>query len=173
MAYSFTCKNITKSFQTGENESSHLKDIQLDCAEGDFISIIGPSGSGKSTLLSIFGDNSILRLQANYCSTEKTSLNWMRSNSRTFGSRLSVSSSSSFISSRRWRHLRTCSLRSSDARSTMIRKKRALELLEEVGLADKIHSLLSQTFWWTTATCRRRPPLSIHRRSGCSRWTDW
>ena len=29
--------------------------INLDVAEGDFLSIMGPSGSGKSTLLSILG----------------------------------------------------------------------------------------------------------------------
>ncbi|MCY1691347.1 hypothetical protein OVA29_12155 [Exiguobacterium sp. SL14] len=29
MLYSFTCKKITKSFQTGENETFVLKDMQL------------------------------------------------------------------------------------------------------------------------------------------------
>jgi ABC-type lipoprotein export system ATPase subunit len=32
-----------------------LKDINLDIAEGDFVSIMGPSGSGKSTLLNVMG----------------------------------------------------------------------------------------------------------------------
>jgi ABC-type lipoprotein export system ATPase subunit len=32
-----------------------LRRINLDVAEGDFISVMGPSGSGKSTLLSIIG----------------------------------------------------------------------------------------------------------------------
>lgn len=52
MSYSFICKNITKLFKTGENETYALQDIQLSFAEGDFISIIGPFLSGKSTLYS-------------------------------------------------------------------------------------------------------------------------
>jgi len=32
-----------------------LKDINLEVAEGEFISVMGPSGSGKSTLLNIVG----------------------------------------------------------------------------------------------------------------------
>jgi NitT/TauT family transport system ATP-binding protein len=33
-----------------------LKEIDLDIAEGEFISLIGPSGCGKSTLLRLIGD---------------------------------------------------------------------------------------------------------------------
>ncbi|MGE5811548.1 MAG: ATP-binding cassette domain-containing protein, partial [Ignavibacteria bacterium] len=32
-----------------------LRNINLEVAEGEFISIMGPSGSGKSTLLHILG----------------------------------------------------------------------------------------------------------------------
>jgi putative ABC transport system ATP-binding protein len=39
----------------GNNEIQALKDINLDFAEGEFISIAGPSGSGKTTLLNIIG----------------------------------------------------------------------------------------------------------------------
>ncbi|HAT93309.1 MAG TPA: phosphonate ABC transporter ATP-binding protein, partial [Sphingobacterium sp.] len=39
----------------GGTRSFVLKDVSLDIAEGDFISIMGPSGSGKSTLLNIIG----------------------------------------------------------------------------------------------------------------------
>lgn len=43
----FEMKHIKKNF----GELDVLKDISLDVAEGEVLSIIGPSGSGKSTLL--------------------------------------------------------------------------------------------------------------------------
>ncbi|RYE28867.1 MAG: ABC transporter ATP-binding protein [Sphingobacteriaceae bacterium] len=48
-------KNIYKWISTGGNRTFLLKDINLNIAEGEFISIMGPSGSGKSTLLHILG----------------------------------------------------------------------------------------------------------------------
>ena len=48
-------KNIFKWYDTGAGRTFILKDVSLDVAEGDFISIMGPSGSGKSTLLHILG----------------------------------------------------------------------------------------------------------------------
>lgn len=46
-------KNISKKYQSKEEEILALEDINLEVAEGEFVSIIGPSGCGKSTLLSI------------------------------------------------------------------------------------------------------------------------
>jgi ABC-type lipoprotein export system ATPase subunit len=48
-------RNIEKSYRAGHEENFVLRRINLDVAEGDFISVMGPSGSGKSTLLSIIG----------------------------------------------------------------------------------------------------------------------
>ena len=48
-------KGIYKWFNTGNNRTFILKDIDLSVKEGEFISIMGPSGSGKSTLLNIIG----------------------------------------------------------------------------------------------------------------------
>ncbi len=48
-------KNIFKWYNTGINRTFILKDISLDIAAGEFISIMGPSGSGKSTLLNVIG----------------------------------------------------------------------------------------------------------------------
>ncbi len=47
--------NIFKWVQQGGQSVFLLKDINLDVAEGEFISIMGPSGSGKSTLLNVIG----------------------------------------------------------------------------------------------------------------------
>ncbi|MDR0262589.1 MAG: ABC transporter ATP-binding protein [Sphingobacterium sp.] len=48
-------KNLFKWYNVGGTRSFVLKDVSLNIAEGDFISIMGPSGSGKSTLLNIIG----------------------------------------------------------------------------------------------------------------------
>ena len=48
-------KKIFKWYNNGANRTFVLKDIHLDVAEGEFISIMGPSGSGKSTLLNVIG----------------------------------------------------------------------------------------------------------------------
>lgn len=48
--------NIHKSYNLGKpNELHVLKGVNLDIADGEFVSIMGASGSGKSTLLNIVG----------------------------------------------------------------------------------------------------------------------
>jgi len=48
-------KNVSKYYPAGFGRVYVLRNINLDIAEGEFISIMGPSGSGKSTLLHILG----------------------------------------------------------------------------------------------------------------------
>ena len=48
--------NIERSYPLGHGQLFYvLRDIDLDIAEGDFVSVMGPSGAGKSTLLHILG----------------------------------------------------------------------------------------------------------------------
>lgn len=48
-------KDITKIYKKGPSAISALKGISLSVGEGEFLSIMGASGSGKSTLLHIIG----------------------------------------------------------------------------------------------------------------------
>jgi len=48
-------RNIEKCYQTKAGFTYVLRQINLDIAEGDFVTIMGPSGAGKSTLLGILG----------------------------------------------------------------------------------------------------------------------
>lgn len=48
-------QHISKWVNVGGTRTFILKDINLNIAEGQFISIMGPSGSGKSTLLNVIG----------------------------------------------------------------------------------------------------------------------
>jgi len=47
--------HISKWVNQGNNRNFILKDINLQIAEGEFVSVMGPSGSGKSSLLNIIG----------------------------------------------------------------------------------------------------------------------
>src|SRR6266540_3786585 len=48
-------RNLEKSVKTRAGFTYLLRQINLDIAEGEFVTIMGPSGAGKSTLLSIIG----------------------------------------------------------------------------------------------------------------------
>ena len=48
-------QNVDKVYRTSRIETVALSGINLEVAEGEFVSIMGPSGCGKSTLLNIIG----------------------------------------------------------------------------------------------------------------------
>jgi len=48
-------KDLWKIYPMGNIQINALKDINLEIAEGEFVSIAGPSGSGKTTLMNIIG----------------------------------------------------------------------------------------------------------------------
>ena len=48
-------KNVEKSYKSGGGRLWVLRQINLEIAERDFVTIMGPSGAGKSTLLGILG----------------------------------------------------------------------------------------------------------------------
>ena len=48
-------RGIERVFRVGEEEVHALRDVNLDIAAGEYLSIMGPSGSGKSTLLNLIG----------------------------------------------------------------------------------------------------------------------
>jgi len=50
-----TLKNVEKSYKTKAGFTYVLRQINLEIAEGEFITIMGPSAAGKSTLLNIVG----------------------------------------------------------------------------------------------------------------------
>ena len=47
--------NVEKSYDTKAGQTFVLRRVNLNIAEGEFVTVMGPSGAGKSTLLSILG----------------------------------------------------------------------------------------------------------------------
>jgi ABC-type lipoprotein export system ATPase subunit len=48
-------RGVTKYYSTGYVKTFVLRNVNLDIAEGEFLTVMGPSGAGKSTLLHILG----------------------------------------------------------------------------------------------------------------------
>ena len=50
-----TLTGVNKVYRTKEIETQALENVNIQIAQGEFLSIMGPSGCGKSTLLNIIG----------------------------------------------------------------------------------------------------------------------
>lgn len=137
-------KDIKKSFKTGDFVQHALKGVSLSFRSNEFVAILGTSGSGKTTLLNIIGgldryDSGDLIIKGKSTKDFKDK-EWdaYRNNSVGF-----IFQSYNLIS-----HISVLanvemSMTLSGV-SSRNKKKRAIEVLEKVGLKDHIHKKPNQ-----------------------------
>lgn len=137
-------KNIIKSYTVGELTQVALKGISLNFRENEFVSILGQSGSGKTTMLNIIGgldryDSGDLVI--NGVSTKKyRDADWDAYRNTSIGF---VFQSYNLIPHQNVLSNVEMALTLSGV-SRKERRKRAVEVLNKVGLQDHIHKKPNQ-----------------------------
>lgn len=132
-------KNISKTYKTSDIEVQALKDIDISFRNKEFVSILGKSGSGKTTLLNIIGglDNyTDGNLIINGKSTKKfKDKDWDSYRNHKVGF---VFQSYNLISHQTALSNVELALTLSGV-SKELRRKRAIDALEKVGLKEQIN----------------------------------
>lgn len=144
MAAILELKGITRSYNTGQIKVQALGGVDLSIEKGEFVSIMGPSGSGKSTMLNVIGCLDLPTsgtYRINGVQVEKMRDSKLAEIRNQF---------IGFVFQRF--HLLSNLTALGNVELPLIyqglygkeRKERAIEALEAVGLADRMHHLPSQ-----------------------------
>ena len=139
-----TLKGITKDYPVGDETVHALKGISLSFRESEFVAVLGPSGCGKTTLLNLIGgldrytDGDLI---INGRSTkEYTAKDWDSYRNHSIGF---VFQSYNLISHQTvLRNVELALTLSGVSKSE--RRKRAIEVLEKVGLGDQLNKKPNQ-----------------------------
>ncbi len=135
---------ICKSYRTGDVVTPVLFDIDLDVRQGDYLALMGPSGSGKSTLMNLLGlldraDGGHYRLNGQEV-TDLSAAQHATVRNRTIGFVFQ-----SFNLLKRMNVLENVALPLLYAgQGRGVARKRALEVLEQVGLGALGHRMPNQ-----------------------------
>jgi putative ABC transport system ATP-binding protein len=134
-------EGIGKSYDLGVTKVSALEDVTIDIDRGEYVAVMGPSGSGKSTLLNILGilegPTSGRYLLEDYDITRIPDREQARIRNKHFGFVFQSFNLFSELSA-----LENVMLPMGYAGIAFHdRRKRAAELLDRLGLSDRMHHL--------------------------------
>lgn len=141
MSNMISIRNLNKVYKTGSVEVHALKSVNLEIEHGEFIAIMGHSGSGKSTLMNILGcldrpsSGEYLLEGIDIKGQNQDELSLIRNKKIGF-----VFQAFNLIP--RTNVLRNVELPMIYAKTkASYRRQRAIELLEKVGLGERINHL--------------------------------
>jgi putative ABC transport system ATP-binding protein len=130
-------RDISRSFENGQIHA--LRSVDLTIAKGEFVAIVGPSGSGKSTLLHLLG--ALDRPTSGEIYFEQKRLS-VYHNLATFRSHTIGFIFQSFHLLPTLTALENVQIPMFEMSwSAVKRRNRAQELLDRVGLADRLHQM--------------------------------
>ena len=137
--------DLTKIYKVGEIEVLALKEVNISIQKGEFVAIMGASGSGKSTLMNLIGCLDMPTSGDYYLDGHNTSKMTINEYANIRNQKIGfVFQGFNLLS-------RTTALENTELplmydRLNKVKdhRKRALEVLEKVGLADRIDHIPSQ-----------------------------
>lgn len=144
MAEILNMQNICKSYYMGDDELEILHEVNLTVHSGEFLSILGPSGSGKSTMMNIIGCLDV-PTSGKYLLSGKDIEELDEAEMAAVRNKEIGFIFQSFQLLPRLSALKNVELPLIYSNiPASERKKRAKEILNRVGLSDKMHNLPSQ-----------------------------
>lgn len=134
-------RNLDFSYGTGELKRQVLRSVNLQLDEGEIVIMTGPSGSGKTTLLTIIGglrhatEGSVTVMGREMINSNEATKVQVRQNTGYIFQQHNLLKSLTAIQNV------MMALELDETVSASERAKRATDMLNAVGLGDKLHSL--------------------------------
>ena len=135
-------QNLTKTYQSGNRKLTVLENVSFKVAHGDTLAIVGPSGSGKTTLLGLCAGLDV-------SSGGSVSLNGQAMDKLTEDQRAKLRNDSVGFIFQNFQLLPTLTALENVMVTLELKKRKdakakAMELLEKVGLGDRVTHYPSQ-----------------------------
>ncbi|HSI77119.1 MAG TPA: ABC transporter ATP-binding protein [Lunatimonas sp.] len=135
-------QNLTKTYQSGNRKLTVLENVSFEVAYGDTLAIVGPSGSGKTTLLGLCAGLDV-------SSGGSVSLNGQAMDNLTEDQRAKLRNDSVGFIFQNFQLLPTLTALENVMVPLELKKRKdarskAMELLEKVGLGDRVTHYPSQ-----------------------------
>ncbi len=144
MANALETKSISKIYRTDSTEVRAIDNVSIGVKPGEFVALVGPSGSGKTTMLAMLAG--LLRPSTGEALVEDQKLSHMKESELTrfrlrhIGFTLQANNLLSYLTAQENVELMLRLNRKYNKRG----RERARELLERLGLAERLNSLPSQ-----------------------------